>query len=379
MHLDTALIDITVILLAAVGAAVVSHKLNLPSSIGMLIAGVLIGPDILGLVRDVELIEVLSEIGVVLLLFIIGLEFSLADLKHLKRQFAIGGSVQFFGTAAVIAAASVFFGFTWQQSIFIGFVVALSSTAVVLKMMQDRAELATPHGRNIFATLIYQDIMVVPVMLLAPLLAVGGVAVKVAAGGAEVAASTMVATGGESVLVTIGILVLKIAGVAAFSYVAYRWLVPFILELITRTHSSEAFLLTIILLCFGIAVVTQSLGLSLALGAFVAGLIISESDYSHQAMTVMLPFRDIFMALFFVSIGLLLDVQYLLSNPVQVVAFTLGLIIVKPVVGTIAALAVGLPLGPSLMSGLALGQVGEFSLVATRTGVSTGLVPESVF
>jgi len=356
--MQSILIDITLIFTLAVVAALVCHRLNLPASIGLLVAGVLAGPDALGLVRNAHQIELLAEIGVVLLLFVIGLEFSLADLAHMRRQFLVGGSIQFFGTAAVVGVATHAMGSTLQQSLYLGFVVALSSTAVVLKMLQDRAELDAPHGRAVLASLIYQDIAVVPVMLMAPLLA----------GGAGT-------SGLEDAFGLAG----RVAAVAAFAFVAYRWVVPLILRKITDTHSTEAFLLGVITLCIGIAVFTQSLGLSLALGAFLAGLIISESDYSHQAVTVMLPFRDVFMSLFFISIGMLLDIGYLLENPLRLALLTLGIIVIKPLVATVASLVLGLSLRSAVLGGLALGQVGEFSLVATQAGVAAGLFGPDVF
>jgi CPA2 family monovalent cation:H+ antiporter-2 len=356
------LLDIVVIFALAVGASVLCHRLGLPSSIGLLLAGLLAGPDALGLVRNVHQIELLSEIGVVLLLFVIGLEFSLADLAHLRQQFLVGGSIQFFGTALVVGLGTLAMGSNLQQSVYIGFVIALSSTAIVLKMLQERAELDAPHGRMVLATLIYQDIAVVPVMLMAPLLAGVGSGAANGVGAAAVAG-----------------LVLRVAAVALFAFVAYRWVVPWVLERITRIRSSEAFLLGVITLCVGIALFTQSLGLSLALGAFLAGLIISESDYSHQAVSAMMPFRDVFMSLFFVSIGMLLDVGFLLANPARLLLLTLGVIAIKPVVATIASLAIGLPLRHSILAGLALAQVGEFSLVAARAGVSAGLFGADIF
>ncbi len=352
------LLDITIIFALAVVAAIVCHRLNVPSSIGLLLAGVLAGPGALGLVRNAHEVELLAEIGVVLLLFVIGLEFSLADLAHLRRQFVIGGSIQFFGTAAIVGTATVLMGSTLNQSIYLGFVVALSSTAVVLKMLQERAELDAPHGRMVLASLIYQDIAVVPVMLTAPLLA----------------GSLNGSAGGD----VLG-LVARILAVAAFAFVAYRWVVPWLLERITATRSSEAFLLGVIGMCIGIALLTQSMGLSLALGAFLAGLIISESDYSHQAVAVMLPFRDVFMSLFFISVGLLLDLGYLIDNPVRLALLTAGILFIKPVVATVAALVIGLPLRSSVLAGLALAQVGEFSLVATQAAVLAGLFGTDVF
>jgi CPA2 family monovalent cation:H+ antiporter-2 len=362
--MQSLLVDLVVIFALSVLAAVVCHRLRLPSAIGLLLAGVLAGPQALGLVRNAHEIELLAEIGVVLLLFVIGLEISLADLERLQRFFGIGGSVQFFGTAAVVALALVPLGLVPQQSLYLGFVVALSSTAIVLRLLQDRGELETPHGRSILSILIYQDVGVVPVMLTAPLLA---------------SAAGLGTGDGGSGLSAIGALLLKVLLVATLGYGAYRWVVPWVLELITRTRSSEAFLLGVFMLCVGIAVLTQSLGLSLALGAFLAGFILSESEYSHQAVAVMLPFRDVLMSLFFISIGMLLEIGYLQAHLLPLILLTLAVLLIKPLVAAVASLAVGLPLRQAVLSGLALGQVGEFSLVATKAGVTAGLLGQEDF
>ena len=359
--MQSLLLDIVVIFGMSVLAAVVCHKLRLPSSIGLLVAGVLAGPELLGLIRNVHEIELLAEIGVVLLLFVIGLEISVADVARLKRQFTVGGSSQFFGTALAVGLGLVGLGLGAAQSVYLGFVIALSSTAIVLRLLQERAQLETPHGRAVLATLIYQDIGVVPVMLMAPLLAGSG------------------AAGAGNGLAAIASLIGRIVIVAVFGYAAYRWVVPWVLERITRTRSSEAFLLGVFMLCVGIAVFTQSLGLSLALGAFLAGFILSESDYSHQAVAVMLPFRDVLMSLFFVSIGMLLDIDYLVRHPLQIGLLTLGVVVIKPLVGIGSGLLQGLPLRGAVLAGMALGQVGEFSLVATKAAVGTGLLGSEIF
>jgi len=363
--MQSLLLDLVVIFALSVLAVIVCHRLRLPSAIGLLLAGVMAGPQALGMVRNAHEIELLAEIGVVLLLFVIGLEISIADLERLQRFFAIGGSAQFFGTAAVVAACLLPLGLLPQQSLYLGFVVALSSTAIVLRLLQDRGELETPHGRSILAILIYQDVGVVPVMLMAPLLASS--------------AGLGPGAGSGSGLGAIGELLLKVLLVGALGYGAYRWMVPWVLERITRTRSSEAFLLGVFTLCVGIAVLTQSLGLSLALGAFLAGFILSESEYSHQAVAVMLPFRDVLMSLFFISIGMLLNVPFVLGHPLQIVLLTLAVLLVKPLLAFVASLVVGLPLRQSVLCGMSLGQVGEFSLVATKAGVSTGLLGPEIF
>ena len=362
--MQSLLLDLVTIFALSVVAAVVCHRLRLPSAIGLLLAGVVAGPHALQLVRNAHEIELLAEIGVVLLLFVIGLEISVADLERLKRFFSIGGTTQFFGTAAVVTLLLPLTGLVPQQSLYLGFVVALSSTAIVLRALQERGELETPHGRSILSILIYQDVGVVPVMLTAPLLA--GMA-------------GLTSSAGGNGLADLGGLVLKVLLVAAFGYSAYRWIVPWVLERITRTRSSEAFLLGVFMLCVGIAVLTQSLGLSLALGAFLAGFILSESDYSHQAVAVMLPFRDVLMSLFFISIGMLLDLKILAGNLGPMLLLTAGVLLIKPLIAAFASLAVGLPLRQAILSGMALAQVGEFSLVATKAGVSAGLLTQEMF
>lgn len=351
------LVDIILIFAVSVGAILLCHRLKVPSTVGFLLAGILAGPDGLGIMGASEQVDLLSEIGVVLLMFVIGLEFSLAGLTAIRKQFLVGGSIQMLGTAAVVGAATFVMGSTLSQSIYLGFVVSLSSTAIVLNLLQQRAELETPHGRGTLATLIYQDIAVVPIMLAAPLLAGTG------AGGAG------------------GVLELAfgISSVGVVSFLAYKWVVPWLLHRIAATGIREAFLLGVLVICAAIALFTHEAGLSLALGAFLAGLIISESEYSHQAVGVILPFRDVFMSLFFVSIGMLLDVQYFLADPVRLLLLTAGILVIKPLVAGVAGLAVGLPIRNAVLMGVALGQIGEFSLVLTRAGVDAGLFGNDVF
>lgn len=352
------LLDITVIFAVSVVAVLVCHRLNIPSTVGFLLAGILAGPDGLRLVAMSEQVTLLSEIGIVLLMFMIGLEFSLSGLAEIRRPFLLGGSLQMAGTALVVGFIGRALGLSVAQSVYLGFVVSLSSTAVVLDLLQQRAEIDSPHGRTVLGMLIFQDIAVVPVMLAAPLLA---------------GARSGSALGG------LGELALGIAAVGAAAFVAYRWVVPWLLHHIAMTGSREAFLLGVIVICVAIATLTHEAGLSLALGAFLAGLIISESEYSHQAVSVILPFRDAFMSLFFVSVGMLLDVQYLLANPLAVLGFTLAVLTIKPAIAALSALAVGLPLRNAVLAGAALGQIGEFSLVLATAGVAVGLFGANVF
>jgi CPA2 family monovalent cation:H+ antiporter-2 len=341
-------------------AIFLAHRIGAPSIVGFLVAGVVAGPHGLGLIHEVDQVEALAEIGVVLLLFVIGMELSLSGLVEMRRAFLIGGTIQMFGTAFVVGAGAFALGQSMQQSVFLGFVVALSSTAIVLKLLQERAELDSPHGRVVLGTLIYQDIAVVPLVLAVPFLAGSA-----GAGGTSLDAWW--------------VLLAKGVGVAVIAYIAFRWAVPWLLDRVTRTGSREAFLLSVLLICIGIALLTSSAGLSLALGAFLAGLIISESDYSHQAVSVILPFRDVFMSLFFVSVGMLLDVSYVVHNPLRIVVLTAAILLIKPLAVMVGSIALGLPMRNAVLAGLALAQVGEFSLVVAEVGVDYGLLDGPLF
>ena len=258
------------------------HKLKIPSVVGFLVAGVIIGPHGVGLVRDTHAVEVMAEIGVILLLFTIGIEFSISRLLRIKKAVIVGGGLQVLLTILVASIASYVATGGARRSILFGFLVALSSTAIVMKMLAEKGETDTPHGRIMVGILIFQDLCVVPLMLLTPALA-----------GEGIGAVGVMAKMGKALFI-----------VAAVLFSA-KWVIPRLLHQVVSTRSRELFTITIILLCFGIALLTSRFGLSLALGAFLAGLIISESEYAHQATSDILPFKDSFIGLFFVSVGML--------------------------------------------------------------------------
>lgn len=263
------------------------NKVKVPSIVGFLVAGMLIGPHGLGLIKDIHEVELLAEIGVILLLFVIGIEFSLAHLMKMKKIIIWGGGSQVMLTIIFSAVSAYIIISNLYQSIFFGFLFALSSTAIVMKMLQERGEMDTPHGRMMVGILIFQDLCVVPLMLLTPAMGVGSV------GPYDVAYK-----------------MIKAALIVAVVLVAARWIVPELLHQIVSTKSRELFISVIILLCFGIALLTSKFGLSLALGAFLAGLIIAESEYASQATSEILPFKDSFIGLFFVSVGMLMDIGF---------------------------------------------------------------------
>ena len=238
-----------------------------------------------------------------------------------------------------------------------GFLIALSSTAIVLKLIQERAEIDSPHGQATLGILLFQDVVIVPMMLFTPLLAG--------------------ATGnfGESLI----ILVAKGTGIVLLVAVGARWIVPQALYQITRTRSRELFLLSIFMICLAVVWLTASIGLSLALGAFLAGLIISQSEYSHHALGNVLPFRDVFMSFFFVSIGMLLDLDFLFQQPGLILLIVLSLLALKASIACFVAFLLGFPLRTAILVGLALCQVGEFSFILSKTGVEHGLLAGNTY
>ena len=363
------LTDLVIVFAVAAAVVFAFGRLRLPSVVGLLVAGVLVGPYGLSLVSDLHVVEVLAEIGVVVLLFTVGLEFSLSRLLVMLPTMARVGLPQIVGTTAMVAVATWWYLGTLPQAVFAGMLVAMSSTAIVLKLLADRGETATPPGRIAVAVLLLQDLVVVAAMLAVPLLAkAAGITPPTPAAGIQ------------SVDHAPGLFTDPLASVAAGLAVVLavlvggRLVVPRILHEVVRLRNRELFLMTIVLACLGTAAVTAQVGLSLALGAFLAGLVLSESEYGHQAFTEVLPFRDTLASLFFVSVGMLLDIRFLADHlglvAVTVVAIMLG----KTAVTALPAMLAGFPLRTSLLAGAALAQVGEFSFVLGSRGAEAGLL-----
>lgn len=354
------LANLLVIFTASIAVVFVFHQFRLPSIAGFLVAGALIGPYGLNLISDIETVRALAEIGIVLLLFTIGIEFSLAHLVSMRRLMFLAAPIQVGGVLCIAWLGAMLAGLSWQQGIFWGFLFSLSSTAIVLKTLAERGDSDSIHGRATIGILVFQDLAVVPMMLLTPILG----------GQSDGTALAILLTLGESVLV--------VALVIAASW----YLVPKVLGHIVRSRSRELFLLTIIVSCLGIAWLSSLGGLSLALGAFIAGLVISESEYSHQAMAEVLPFRDSFNSLFFVSIGILMDWRVLFSHPLPVAGLLAAVLLVKFVAGAGAVLLAEVPLRSAIMVGIALAQVGEFSFLLAQQGQESGFLrgdPYQVF
>jgi CPA2 family monovalent cation:H+ antiporter-2 len=346
--------DLLVIFAISIAVVFVFQKLRVPTIAGFLAAGALIGPYGFNLVSDLEQVQRLADIGVVLLLFTIGIEFSFAHLAQARRLLLIAGPLQVAAVVGCVTLLGPAWGLSYPQAIFWGCLLSLSSTAIVLKTLADQGEADSLHGRATIGILIFQDLVVVPMMLLVPLLAKP----------AEAATA--------DVLVSL----IKSAAFVAVIMAASWLAVPRLLQLIVRTRSRELFLLTIIVLCLGIAWLTSLTGLSLALGAFIAGLLISESEYSHQAMAEVLPFRDSFNSLFFVSVGMLMNVHVVLAHPVMVLALVAAVVAGKFITAAGPVLAVGYPPRAAVMAGVALAQVGEFSFILAQEGQEAGLLTD---
>jgi CPA2 family monovalent cation:H+ antiporter-2 len=351
MHLPL-LNDMLVLLSFSVIIVFVLQRLKLPSIIGFLITGVLIGPYGFSLVNAVEEVEILSEIGVILLLFVIGMELSIKQLISIKRTVFVGGFFQVGLTVLVAGSVYYFIGSSWSEAVFVGFLFSMSSTAIVLKTLQDRQEITTPHARNALAILIFQDIIVVPMMLITPLMA------------------------GESANIwwSISILLMKTLVVLVITFVSARYIVPKLMHAVAKTNSKELFLLVTITLCFAVAFLTSEAGLSLALGAFIAGLIVSESEYSHQATSIILPFRELFTSFFFVSVGMLLDLSFFMHHILVILLLVLAVFIAKSIIASLAVAILKYPPRTVILTGLSLFQVGEFAFILSKVGIEYQLL-----
>lgn len=352
MHFPV-LADIVIIFALAAAVLFVFSRLRIPPIIGFLFTGVIAGPHALGAVTEVEAVEVLAEIGVILLMFTIGLEFSIRDLLRMKKAVLGGGGLQVGLTVAGVLGAVLLFGGSPVTGTFAGFLVALSSTAIVLRLLQARAQMETPHGRASLGVLIFQDVMIVPMMLLTPILA---------------------GTSEGSIAMQLLLLLAKSLGAVAIVIVAARWVIPPLLHRVAGTRLPELFFLFIVALCFLVAWLTASIGLSLALGAFLAGMILADSDYALHALGNVMPFRDIFTSFFFVSVGMLLDPAFVYAHPLPVLGYTLAVVAGKAAIAAVSVLLLRYPLRTALLTGLGLAQIGEFSFILSRVGVQNGLI-----
>jgi CPA2 family monovalent cation:H+ antiporter-2 len=347
--------DIAIIFGVAIVVILVFNFFKIPHLVGYLITGIILSPNSTNIIHQANEVETFAEIGVILLLFTIGLEFSFSNLNKIKRYIIVGGGLQVILTIAVTTILIAFMGRSLPESIFWGFVIALSSSAIVIKMMQDKNEINTPYGKVTLAILLFQDIIVVPLMLFTPILA---------------------GNGEGTLLFEIASLIGKIILLIVISYVLTKYIIPKFFFQVMKIRNQEVFLIATIFFVITITLFTHYLGLSLALGAFVAGLIISETDYNRMAISCILPFRYVFISFFFISMGMLLDYQVFITQYLLIGFWFVFILFVKILVTTLSARVLKLSRNNALCVGLSLAQVGEFSFILALTGLSNGLISE---
>ncbi|MFP8488548.1 cation:proton antiporter [Gracilimonas sp. Q87] len=344
--------EIVALFLVSVLIAYICYKIKLVPIAGFLIAGVIIGPNALALVQDIELVDMLAEIGIILLLFTIGIEFSLEKLARIRNAILVGGGLQVIITIASVVGILLLFQVDYKIAIYTGCLVALSSTAIILGLLSEQSKTDTPVGRLSLAVLIFQDLAIIAMVLLVPILSGQS----------------------DSIADVFWVLGKAIALIAVVVFSA-RKIVPWILEKVAQTRRQELFLLTVMAICFGTAALTNLAEVSLALGAFLAGLVVSESHYSEHALSEILPLKTIFNAVFFVSVGMLLDLQFVIDNPLLLLSIAFGILALKFLISSASILVLGYPIRVAAATGLVLAQIGEFSFVLERAGRVAGLTP----
>jgi CPA2 family monovalent cation:H+ antiporter-2 len=349
---------VTVLGVAAVGGLMAS-LLRQPVLLGYLLAGMIVGPAGLGVIKEVVQVETLAQFGVAFLLFALGVGFSLSELRKVQNISLGGGGLQILLTILTTAAISIGFGWvtTVPQGLFLGGVLSLSSTAVVLRCLMDRGETEATHGQVMLGILVVQDLAVGLMLAVLPALDKPP----------------------EQIAQAVGWALLQIALIAAGAIVAGIWLIPPLLRLLARTQSRELFLLGVVALCLGIALLTEHLGLSIEMGAFIAGLMIAEVEYADQTLSYVEPLRDIFATLFFASIGILIDPVFLWNNLELILGLVALAILGKALIITPIVRLFGYSWKTALFTGVGLAQIGEFSFVLASEGQSLGLVSKQVY
>lgn len=354
--MDSSLHLLLILLAAAVGVVVLFRLLHLPAMLGYLIVGIFIGPHALGWIPDAPETRHLAEFGVVFLMFSIGLEFSLAKLRAMQRLVFGLGTAQVVLTIGMVMLACLAFAMDWRAGLALGGILAMSSTAIVSKMLVERAELNAPHGQKIMGVLLFQDLAVVPLIIVIPALAQSG----------------------GDLSGTIAIAMLKATVVLAALLIFGQKLLRPWFHLVAQQKSSELFMLNVLLFTLGMAWLTELSGLSLALGAFVAGMLISETEYRYQVEEDIKPFRDVLLGLFFVTIGMMLDVHAILVGWGWILLLLLILLPFKALVVAVLVRGFGGSWGSALRTGLGLAQAGEFGFVLLTLAGGVSLLPADV-
>lgn len=349
--------DIIIVLAVSIPIIYLFNKVNFPSIIGFIVTGILIGPNVFGLIKNPEGINHLAELGIALLLFTIGIEISFNSLLKNFKNLLLISSLQVIVTIAMGSLIGIVSGLSPQKSIFLGFLITQSSSAIILKMIYDRDEIDSPYGKIVIGTLVFQDLMILPMMLLIPIL-------------------------GMSAESSYGEAFFRLAfsfGLIVLIFLIARFIMPYILYQLIHIQMRDIFIIGVIVLCLGTAFITQSFGLSFAIGAFIAGLIISETDYTHQVVGDIMPFKEVFTSFFFISFGMLLDLNLILNNPIQIIFILLVVMILKTLIMTGIVAAHRISLRIAFLTGLYLSQIGEFSFVLALKGLEYSLIERNFY
>lgn len=352
--------EVGVALLAALLGGILARALRLPVLVGYLLAGVAVGPYTPGFIADETLVRLVADLGVALLMFAVGVHFSLDELNQVRRYALVGGAVQIIGTIVLGLLLGLAFGWGVYGGLFLGCALSLSSTAVMMKVLEERGELGATHGSILMGILIVQDLSLVLMIVLLP-------AFADVQGSGTASAMTGLATALLKAVLFVGAVILLAARV-----------VPAVLDRIARTGARELFLLAVICLCLVAGYAADRMGLGLALGAFLGGLIVSESPYAHEIFTQVRPLRDVFASLFFVSVGMLLNPAFLVENALIVAAVVLAIVIGKAVIAMLPLVLLGVQMRTVLLVGLGLAQIGEFSFVLATVGSANNLIPAEI-
>lgn len=356
--LTSTLLELVLVLALSAAVGLAFLRLRMPPVVGYLAAGALIGPHGFGLVYEPELVDQLAEVGVVVLLFTVGMELSIAEVARMRRSVLVAGGLQLAGTILLGAGIAALSGMPFGQSVFLGYLLSLSSTAAITRLLADRGEFGSPPGRVALSICIAQDLAVVPMVLSLPLLG--------SAEGEEV--------GVGATLVDLLLSLLSFAAVAAVAWLV----VPRVLDQIARSRSREIFVLGVLVICLAVATATALLGMSLALGAFLAGVVIGSSQHHHQATSEIEPMRDALSSLFFFSIGMLFEISAVVEHPFLVIG-ALGVVVLgKAGIAYVAVRVFGQPWWSAARAALMVAQVGEFSFVIAQVAAGRDLVDPGV-
>lgn len=348
--------DIILILFLAILIILILSKFRIPPVIGFLLTGVIIGPTALQLVDSISDIEVLAEIGIILLMFTIGLEFSLEKIRKIFKDFLLFGGLQVAISWLVFSFLLYWYGLVMHQALLGGFILALSSTAIVLKLLQEKDDLNSPSGLKMTGILLFQDAVIIPALILLPLISQFR----------EAQTSPIV----TKILLAFGSVILV--------FIVSKAVLPNIFKLIFKVRLPDLLLVTVFVFLFGLTILAHQLGLSMAMGAFIVGIAISDSDYAHQINTDIIPFRHIFNSIFFISIGMFVNISFLLSHFTQVLSITLIIIVIKFVIILAIFVVTKHPLNTGVMTAFGLAHIGEFSFILLKVAQENTLFDQDI-